>query len=302
MKKTRKNSRIKLDKKRLILFLCITLCLGVFAIISSVLFSIKTEIVSTKAIAQTQPTITQNAPVTQESTVPITVEKPIIKKSKLCLVLDDAGQNLSNVKQWCSLDLPFCMAVLPCLPYTKEACVLIQNANKELLLHQPMQAIDTNITPGEGAIISTMKKDEIVATLKSNLEQVIGAKGFNNHEGSLITADGDFMQIILEFAKEHNIYFLDSRTTALTKTKESNTMNTVIFTRNAPFIDNIISYDEIMQKLNEALNIAKTAGYAIMIAHTDKSIELLLPILKDWSKEVEEEGYSFCVLSNLEDL
>ncbi|WP_255948231.1 divergent polysaccharide deacetylase family protein [Brucepastera parasyntrophica] len=191
------------------------------------------------------PLITENAPVAGENKPPVTEtvpekppeilpeipsrpavpaappEKPlppVPRKSSgtLVFVFDDAGHNLNQLQPFLDLPFPCTIAVLPGLQYSKEAADRIRAAGKELILHQPMQAENLSFDPGPGAIMPGMTRAEIKEIIRKNIREVGPVAGMNNHEGSLITADWDAMDAVLELVREEGIFFLDSRTTANT--------------------------------------------------------------------------------------
>lgn len=104
---------------------------------------------------------------------------------------------------------------MPQMPYTKADQDKLLDNGKAVILHQPMEAhTGQRSWLGKTPILSNMSTEEAVDTFKSNLDSVDKAKGFNNHMGSKITEDKDKMTALLKEAKERNMYFLDSLTTA----------------------------------------------------------------------------------------
>lgn len=60
---------------------------------------------------------------------------------KIALVFDDGGYSLSDLQHFLDLPFPLAVAVLPQLKNSVAAAQKIRASGKELLLHQPMQAI-----------------------------------------------------------------------------------------------------------------------------------------------------------------
>ncbi|WP_276324844.1 divergent polysaccharide deacetylase family protein [Treponema putidum] len=151
---------------------------------------------------------------TEASSYPIQDLPELPSKGKLIFVFDDAGHNLEQLQYFLDLPFPCTIAVLPKLPNSRETAKRIRAAGKEVILHQPMQAVNPNIDPGEGAVRPGMNSEEIKKVVSSNVEEIGPIAGMNNHEGSLITSDEEAMEAVLELCKEKNIYFLDSRTSS----------------------------------------------------------------------------------------
>lgn len=218
----------------------------------------------------------------------------------LYFVIDDAGQNVSNLKEYTSLPMPLTIAVLPKLSHTKDCAYLVRSSGKELILHQPMKGHGA-WDPGEGAVLPDSGASEIESLIKENiLELGSQVKGFNNHEGSVITSDLVKMEIVLDVARTQGIYFIDSKTSSDSKAKEAALEHGItIFERNAPFIDNEISRDAMKAQIIKGLEVANKNGYAIMIGHVDKSVKILPQLLRDMYPQLLKKGYKISTPSNL---
>ena len=187
------------------------------------------------------------------------------------------------------------VAVLPQLSHSKDCAWVVRSSGKELILHQPMQSLNLSLNPGAGAITPDMSGSQIEMQLKENLSELgPGVKGFNNHEGSLITEDLNKMTFILGTAKAEGVYFLDSRTSANSQAVQAaleHDMN--IVERNAPFLDNTLTRDAMLSELLKGLSVANRDGYAVMIGHVDKSASILPELLSDLYPYLVEAGYTF---------
>ena len=223
-----------------------------------------------------------------------------VNGATLVFVIDDAGLNVNNVKSYVSLPFPITVAVLPKLSHSKECADAVRSAGKEVILHQPMQASNLNISPGPGAITPDMNSYEIAATLNENIREIGPVKGLNNHEGSLITENVIKMGFILDIAYSQNLYFLDSRTSAASQASQAALERDYrIFERNAPFLDNAVNRDEMLQEIYKGLAIANKSGTAIIIGHVDKSVKILPDLLRDMYPYLVAAGYKFSVPSAL---
>lgn len=224
-----------------------------------------------------------------------------VSKAKLCFVIDDAGANVANVKRYTSLPFPITIAVLPRLAHSKDCAYVVRSSGKELILHQPMLGSVPN--PGPGAILPDMSTSEIASIIKKNLDEIgPGVKGFNNHEGSIITADSIKAGAVLEVAMERGIYFLDSRTALAEKNKVRQAAlerDMTYLARYAPFLDNDISRDAMLRELYKGLDVANKNGYAIIIGHVDKSVKILPDLLQDIYPYLKNAGYEITTPSKL---
>ena len=222
---------------------------------------------------------------------------PLAKNhAQLIFVFDDGGQNLAHLDSFLKLPIPITIAVLPRLVHSVESAQKIRNSGNELILHQPMQALNSKVNPGPGAITPQMSEDEIIATLFYNINEIGPVAGMNNHEGSAITADAEKMAVILKMANEEGIYFLDSRTNSETKVPYvANLMGYSYYERNI-FLDNEKTNENALQELKKGLAIANKNGSVIMIGHI-WSASFLPDFLLEVIPELQEKGYTFCTVS-----
>lgn len=226
---------------------------------------------------------------------------PAKNAAKLAFVIDDGGMSVANVKKYTALPFPITVAVLPGLPHTAECAALVRRDGKELMLHQPMQAKNLGINPGPGAITPDMDSWAIQQVIEKNLGELgPGVKGFNNHEGSLITEDKLKMTFIIDLAMQKGLYFLDSRTTSQTQARQAALeLDTHIMERNAPFLDNAVNREEMLAEIYKGLEVANRAGFAVIIGHVDKSAAVLPRLLEDMYPELVAKGYVFTTPSRL---
>lgn len=222
---------------------------------------------------------------------------PASKNAVLCVVFDDGGQNVLQLKKCIALPFPVTVAVLPRLSHSKECAALVRQSGNEVILHQPMQAINLGVNPGEGAILPHMSGAEIAATLSQNIAELAPISGINNHEGSLITEDEVKVGFVLETVHQKGMYFLDSRTSSATKIPSvSMEMGFPYFQRDI-FLDNEKSRENIVRELKRGVEIANRQGFVIMIGHV-WSAEILPAVLEEAYPELKKNGYRFSTVSN----
>jgi len=90
----------------------------------------------------------------------------------------------------------------------------------------------------------------------------------NNHEGSKITSDRTAMNWVLTYVKEHDLQFLDSRTTGESVVESASLqLGMPYFERNSPFLDDSVSRGAVMAAIQEGVKVAERDGYAVMIGH-----------------------------------
>lgn len=214
----------------------------------------------------------------------------------LCVVFDDGGQNISQLKKCVALPFPVTVAVLPRLAHSAESARIVRQSKNEVILHQPMQAMNLNVNPGAGAIKPEMTENEVFATLSQNIAEISPIAGMNNHEGSLITENEVLVSFILQAASEKGIYFLDSRTSSATKVPSVAMEMGMGWYQRDIFLDNQKTRENYLAELKKGLDIANKKGHVIMIGHV-WSAESLPAFLEEAYPELALKGYRFSTVS-----
>lgn len=222
-------------------------------------------------------------------------ERPKQKKI-LVFIIDDAGHNLWQLEPFLKFPGPLSISVLPSLPYSKKAAEMIKSAGKELMLHQPMEAIG-ELDPGPGAIWSGMDDETIRKTIRSNLTEVNGALGINNHMGSKASADTRIMSTVLDETEKLGLYFLDSLTTSDSVVHSVASLMRQSTWERSVFLDNNPDKASIQHFVVEGSKIAEKRGYAIMIGHVWSSE--LAQTLTDLYPVLIEQGFSLSTISKI---
>lgn len=217
---------------------------------------------------------------------------PAKKVADVYIVLDDGGHNLNQLQPFLDLDFPLTIAVLPDLAYSKESALRTTKANKTLILHQPMQAINLSTDPGPSAIMPEMTAEQIRNLLTKNLDSLGIKLGLNNHEGSLITADPFAMKVVMQVCKERGMFFLDSRTNAKSVCKTvASEYGVKLYERNT-FLDNTPNQDDMIAMFKSGIEVAKKNGSVIMIGHV-WSGKNLADVLQRMYDEYYPQGFIF---------
>ena len=244
-------------------------------------------------IVEKKETVEKPKPVKQENMFNLPKAK---NNATLVFVFDDGGQNLYDLQKFLELPFPITIAVLPKLKYSVESAKRVRNSGHELILHQPMQAINRSVNPGPGAITPEMTEEEVRKMLLSNINEIGPIAGINNHEGSAITADIGKMEVILKTASDCGIFFLDSRTNVKTVVPlVAKEMGYNYYERNI-FLDNEKTRENALMELKKGLDIANKKGSAVMIGHV-WSADFLPAFLKELYPELVKNGYKFSVVS-----
>lgn len=233
---------------------------------------------------------------------PSTAKQPEItpaSKYQVYLIIDDAGQRLSQTERFLNLPVPLTIAVLPGLPATQSSAEAIsrQSTDKQLMLHQPMQAMNSKLDPGPGAIFSDTPIEEIPDILRKNMAQLPGAKGMNNHMGSQITQDRERMNAVMAFCETNDLFFVDSFTTAASIAGEVAQEHGVPTAQQYIFLDNDHNEEAIIDQFQKGLRIAYDRGFVVMIGHV-WSAETAQVIAR-MAQPAQDAGYSFHLIDDV---
>ena len=220
------------------------------------------------------------------------ITTPTKKVADVYIVLDDGGHNLSHLKPFLDLKIPLTIAVLPNLAYSKQSANLTVQYGKNLILHQPMQAVNLSTDPGPNAIMPQMSADEIRSLVNENLDSLGVKIGLNNHEGSLITADTFAMKAVMEVCKSRGMFFLDSRTNSQSVCKNvASEYGVKLYERNI-FLDNTPNQSDMIAMFKSGIEYAKKNGSVVMIGHV-WSGKNLADVLQKMYDEYYPQGFIF---------
>lgn len=220
------------------------------------------------------------------------ITTPAKKVGDVYIVLDDGGHNLSHLKPFLDLKIPLTIAVLPNLAYSKQSANLTVQYGKNLILHQPMQAVNLSTNPGPNAIMPEMSAEQIRSLVSENIDSLGVKIGLNNHEGSLITADTFAMKAVMEVCKSRGMFFLDSRTNSQSVCKNvASEYGVKLYERNI-FLDNTPNQSDMIAMFKSGIEYAKKNGSVVMIGHV-WSGKNLADVLQKMYDEYYPQGFIF---------
>ena len=217
-------------------------------------------------------------------------------KPQIAIVIDDLGSNLELSERAIRLAPSITLAFLP---YPKIVPLLAQHAistGHEVLIHMPMEPLDSSIDPGPGALLLNMTFRELLKQLRWSFKQIPGAVGLNNHMGSKFTQDENALSTLMGELKARDMLFLDSRTTPDTKAFRMARKRNVRSTSRDVFLDNNRSKKAIKSQLALVEAISLKNGRSVAIGHPYPET---LSVLEEWLTTLETRGYSSVPISQL---
>jgi len=214
----------------------------------------------------------------------------------LAIVLDDLGSDLAAADEIFALNYPLTISVLPHHPHSTEIAEEAHSRGYQVMLHLPMQSV-ANETPEAEEIRTGMSSAKISSELEGMLQSVPHVVGVNNHQGSQATSDAALMKELMPLLRAHQLFFLDSRTTAATVAFDAARQAGVRSAfRNVPFLDDVQDTTEIRRQLQLAIRGAKEKGQAIAIGHPHSTT---LHALTEVLPQVEAQGVHLVLVSTL---
>jgi polysaccharide deacetylase 2 family uncharacterized protein YibQ len=209
--------------------------------------------------------------------------------AKIAIVIDDIGNQLSD-ERLLNLNEHLTYAILPHTPYSFIFSKKAAELQRDILIHLPMQATTKNILLGPGALTEDMSKRQYQQTLIAAIEDIPYAIGINNHMGSLLTRLDKPMGWTMELLQQHNMFFLDSKTTIYSKVESIADQYGVNALHRNIFLDNVKKPNVMDIQFKRLINIAQEYGSAIAIAHPyPETYEFLrdnLPLLSSMGIEL----------------
>ena len=194
-------------------------------------------------------------------------------RGAIAVVLDDVGNADGSLEGLARLDGPLAIAVLPDAPLAREAAALAKRKGWDLLVHLPMEGVRG---PAEPGTISSSDDDATIARrVAAAIDQVPGASGLNNHQGSLAMADRRVVRAVLSVVRERGLFFLDSRTSASSvAAEEARVLGLATIPRDV-FLDDTRAEaaaeggapEALATAWSRALGLAASNGHAVVIGH-----------------------------------
>ena len=215
----------------------------------------------------------------------------------IALIIDDMGNQRLPGLQVIDLAGPVACAIMP---HTSHATYLAEQAyaaGKEVILHLPMQPVETQRIAGPGEISIDTDRQELNRILDTNLRSVPHSIGINNHMGSLITRHPGHMRWLMEdLAQRGDLFFVDSVTTPDSVAYMSAIEAGVPAARRHVFLDNVQDTAAIASEFTRLKQHATTYGFAIGIGHPYPAT---LEFLEGELEKLRHEGFRLVPLSTL---
>lgn len=210
---------------------------------------------------------------------------------RAAIVIDDLGDNEHAVRRLLDLPADLTFSILPRLDKSPEIAALLHDHQREILLHLPMEPQGYPWTsPGKGAILTTMSAEAIQQIIEEDLQRVPYIAGVNNHMGSQLTSDTAKIGIVLTALRQHNLFFLDSRTADTSVAYRVAKQLGMLSAERKVFLDVEPGIDFARRQLQKLATLAEQGQPAIAIGHpkdaTIRALQEMLPEFKRRNIEI----------------
>jgi len=215
---------------------------------------------------------------------------------RLAIILDDVATDPAAVDAIFALHYPLTLSILPNHPRSTQIAQEAHRRGYQVMLHLPMESL-AHETRESQELRPGMPTAEISSQLNSMLASVPYAAGINNHQGSLATSDPRLMAGLMPLLRTHNLFFIDSRTTAATVAYDAaQSAGVPCAFRNVPFLDDVLELGAIRRQLDLAAKDAREKGQAIAIGHPHPET---LRALTEFLPQAEAQGVHLVHASDL---
>ncbi|PIE58892.1 MAG: hypothetical protein CSA33_00900 [Desulfobulbus propionicus] len=225
---------------------------------------------TTQPEAREHSALQPNVPPPTSQTAPDSKEEKQDMRPQIAVIIDDMGYHQWLGKKLIALNLDLTFSFLPNAQYTRELAYLAHHAKKDILIHLPMEPKSKKWNPGRDALMSNDSPGRIREKTDQFIRCVPYAIGANNHMGSLFTEQVQAMRDVLTILNQHDLFFIDSFTTAGSVGLSQAQAMHIPTARRHVFLDNIRQTKQICNQFDQLVQLAWKQGSAIGIGHPNK--------------------------------
>ncbi len=185
----------------------------------------------------------------------------------IALIIEDLGYRYAEGARATRLPGPVVCAVLPDTPRGEALAELAYANGKEVLLHMPMQSMDSDLPQEPGVMSIDDTRPRFARRLALSLGRVPHVVGLNGHRGSLLTRHPGYMRWLMDELEARELLFVDSYTTHHSVALQLAGEVGVPATRRNVFLDNDVRPASIQAEFERLVRLAHQDGSAVAIGH-----------------------------------
>lgn len=246
-----------------------------------------------EVIDRVEPSTTQSSPPPRQALPSYPSHSG--ETAKVVIIIDDMGMARRYSFDTLDLPAPLTLAFLPYAPNLSELTVPAKKKGHELIIHVPMEPMDSSQNMGPSGLTTKMSKDEFMDVLDNHVFTAFeGYVGINNHMGSRLTQNERAMGWVMEALKARGLFFVDSKTIGSSVGARKAFEAGVPYAERDVFLDHYDTYEAVIKALGELERTAHRQGVAIAIGHPRKHT---LEALRDWMPSMKERGLELVPVS-----
>lgn len=221
-------------------------------------------------------------------------DKP--RDAMIAVIVDDMGIDQKRSRAVIDLPAPLTLSFIPYGYNLRKLVAASRAAGHEIMLHQPMEPLDSEADPGPNALRTTVSLEENRRRLLWSFTRLDGIVGLNNHMGSRFTTWKEGMEMVLEEVQDRGLLFVDSFTNNESVGFRLAIDHKLPSASRDVFIDHDITQEAIGKSLQELEKVARRKGYAVGIAHPH---DLTREALEAWMIDAMARGFDFVPISHI---
>ena len=208
------------------------------------------------------------SPVFKDSNEDTTIH-PAENRHVLSLIIDDVGYDLRALERLIALPYTITVSILPDAPYAREAAMMAHQHGMTVMLHMPMQTANPKYQQKmeKFYLHQDMDKQTFTSVFEAALAKVPYVEGVNNHMGSQLTSDQQSMDWLMTLCKKHDLFFIDSRTSATSVGAETAQQSGIHWNTRDVFLDHSIAPNALQHAWDSMLSCVQRNDTCIMLAH-----------------------------------
>jgi polysaccharide deacetylase 2 family uncharacterized protein YibQ len=214
----------------------------------------------------------------------------------IAIVIDDLGLDRRNADRVVQLPGPLTLSFMTYADELTTQTRAARAAGHELLVHVPMQPLDSDLNAGFNVLRSDLPPGMLLRRIDWALSRFDGYVGINNHMGSRFTADTNGMAVLFAELRRRGLLFLDSRTTPATVGGVMAARYGVPFAARNIFLDNEASAEAVWTQLIKVEADARRTGFAVAIGHPHDGT---IAALAQWLPTLRQRGFALVPISRI---
>ena len=248
------------------------------------------------------PSVDESKTVSIRESTPLWLENAIPEPETqedapmIAIVIDDLGINRKMTEAVLDLPAPITTAFLAYAEDLPQQTEKARSNGHELLLHVPMEPVNSRLDPGPDALRTDMTVENIQERFDVMLDSFDGYVGVNNHMGSKFTSDRKAVGTVINELKKRELLFLDSMTSGKSLGWKLARDKNIPYVVRDVFLDNARDENEIMKQLNLVERHALKHHVAVAIGHPHIAT---VQALSRWIPKAKEKGFVFVPVSSV---